>query len=128
MLEKGGFGAKYHVTDICDGCAQGHDGMNWVLASREAIRDMVEVHAGALSWDGMVLSSSCDKSIPAHLKAAVRINIPTIFVPGGSMRPGPDMTTSLVAGDISLRQRRKDNITPEEIREYKITGCPSCGA
>ena len=128
VLEKGGFGAKYHVTDICDGCAQGHDGMNWVLASREAICDMVEVHAGALSWDGMVLSSSCDKSIPAHLKAAVRINIPTIFVPGGSMRPGPDMTTSLVAGDISLRQRRKDNITPEEIREYKITGCPSCGA
>ena len=128
VLEKGGFGAKYHVTDICDGCAQGHDGMNWVLASREAICDMIEVHAGALSWDGMVLSSSCDKSIPAHLKAAVRINIPTIFVPGGSMRPGPDMTTSLVAGDISLRQRRNDNITPEEIREYKITGCPSCGA
>ena len=128
VLERGGYGAKYHITDICDGCAQGHDGMNLVLASREAVCDMVEVHASALPWDGMVLSSSCDKSIPAHLKVAARMNIPTIFLPGGSMRPGPDMTTSLVAGDISLRQKRKDEITEEEIREYKITGCPSVGA
>lgn len=128
VLERGGYGAKYHITDICDGCAQGHDGMNLVLASREAVCDMVEVHASAVPWDGMVLSSSCDKSIPAHLKAAARMDIPTIFLPGGSMRPGPDMTTSLVAGDISLRQKRKDEITEEEIREYKITGCPSVGA
>lgn len=128
VLERGGYGAKYHITDICDGCAQGHDGMNAVLASREAICDMVEVHASAVPWDGMVMSSSCDKSIPAHLKAAARMNIPAIFLPGGSMRPGPDMTTSLVAGDISLRQKRKDAITQEEIRAYKITGCPSAGA
>lgn len=128
VVERGGFGAKYHVTDICDGCAQGHDGMNAVLASREAICDMVEVHASALPWDGMVLASSCDKSIPAHLKAAARMDIPAIFLPGGSMRPGPNMTTSLVAGDISLRQKRKDAITPREIRDYKLTGCPSAGA
>jgi dihydroxy-acid dehydratase len=128
VVEKGGFGAKYHITDICDGCAQGHDGMNAVLASREAICDMVEVHASALPWDGMVLASSCDKSIPAHLKGAARMDIPSIFLPGGSMRPGPNMTTSLVAGDISLRQKRKDAITPEEIRDYKLTGCPSQGA
>lgn len=128
VLERGGYGAKYHITDICDGCAQGHDGMNAVLASREAICDMVEIHASAVPWDGMVMSSSCDKSIPAHLKAAARMDIPTIFLPGGSMRPGPDMTTSLVAGDISLRQKRKDAITQEEIRAYKITGCPSVGA
>lgn len=128
VVELGGFGAKYHITDICDGCAQGHDGMNAVLASREAICDMVEIHASAVPWDGMVLASSCDKSIPAHLKAAARMDIPAIFLPGGSMRPGPDMTTSLVAGDISLRQKRKDAITPEEIRDYKLTGCPSVGA
>lgn len=128
VLESGGYGAKYHTTDICDGCAQGHDGMNIVLASREAICDMVEVHASVLPWDGIVLASSCDKSIPAHLKAAARMDIPAVFLPGGSMRPGPDMTTSLVAGDISLRQKRRDGITEQEIRDYKVTGCPSAGA
>ena len=128
VYEKGGKPAKYYATDICDGCAQGHDGMNVVLASREAIANMVEVHASAVPWDGMILASSCDKSIPAHLKAAARMNIPTIFMPGGSMRPGPNMTTSLVAGDISLRQKRKDAITEQEIRDYKLTGCPSVGA
>ena len=128
VYEKGGFPAHYHTTDVCDGCAQGHDGMNVVLASREAIADMVEVHASAVPWDGMILSSSCDKSIPAHLKAAARMNIPTIFIPGGSMRSGPNMTTSLVAGDISLRQKRKAAVTKQEIRDYYLTGCPSVGA
>ncbi|MDO5422659.1 MAG: dihydroxy-acid dehydratase [Eubacteriales bacterium] len=128
VLETGGFPAHYHTTDVCDGCAQGHDGMNVVLASREAIADMVEVHASAVPWDGMILSSSCDKSIPAHLKAAARMDIPTIFIPGGSMRPGPNQTTSLVAGDISLRQKRKDAISAQEIRDYYLTGCPSVGA
>ena len=128
IYEMGAKPAMYHATDICDGCAQGHDGMNRILASREAIANLVEMHASAISWDGMVLSSSCDKSVPAHLKAIARMNIPAIFMPGGSMRPGPYQTTSLVAGDISLRQKRKDAITPEEIRDYKLTGCPSCGA
>ena len=128
VFEKGGFPAHYHTTDVCDGCAQGHDGMNVVLASREAIADMVEVHASAVPWDGMILSSSCDKSIPAHLKAAARMNLPTVFIPGGSMRPGPRQTTSLVAGDISLRQKRQDAISDQEIRDYYLTGCPSVGA
>lgn len=139
IYERGGHPARFHVTDICDGCAQGHDGMNMVLASREVICDMIEMHAGFVPWDGMVLTSSCDKSIPAHLKAAARVNIPTVFIPGGSMRPGPDQTTSLVAGDISLRQKRQalgqqkpdgsdEFITLDEIRDYKLTGCPSVGA
>ncbi len=128
VFERGGFPAHYHTTDVCDGCAQGHDGMNVVLASREAIADMVEVHASAVPWDGMILSSSCDKSIPAHLKAAARMDIPTIFIPGGSMRPGPNQTTSLVAGDLSLRQKRQDAVTPTELRDYYLTGCPSVGA
>ena len=128
VYERGGAPGRFHATDICDGCAQGHDGMNLILASREALADMVELHAGFVPWDGMVLVSSCDKSIPAHLKAMARVDIPAIFVPGGSMRPGPNQTTSLVAGSISLRQKEHDGITPEEIRDYKLTGCPSCGA
>ena len=102
--------------------------MNYILASREAIADMIEVHGSVYPWDGMLLSASCDKSIPAQLKAAARLDLPTIFIPGGSMRPGPNMTTSLVAGDISLRQKRKNAVTAQEIRDYKLTGCPSCGA
>lgn len=128
VYKAGGCPARFHTTDICDGCAQGHKGMNFVLASREAICDMVEVHGSMVPWDGMILSSSCDKSIPAHLKAAARLDIPTVFLPGGSMRPGPGMTTSLLAGDISLRQKRKGEISEQEIRDYKLTGSPSVGA
>ena len=129
IYERGGCPGRFHATDICDGCAQGHNGMNMILASRETLTDMVELHAGFVPWDGMVLSSSCDKSIPAHLKAMARVNIPAIFVPGGSMRPGPNQTTSLVAGDISLRQKQVDgNVTDRELRDYKLTGCPSIGA
>lgn len=128
VFESGGRPGRFHITDICDGCAQGHDGMNYVLASREVMTDMLEIHASFFSWDGMVLISSCDKSIPAHLKAAARLNLPTIFIPGGSMRPGPHMSTSIRAGDISLREHREDAIRPEEIRDYKLTGCPSAGA
>ncbi len=128
VYEKGGAPGRFHTTDLCDGCAQGHDGMNMILASREAICDMVELHAGFVPWDGMVLCSSCDKSVPAHLKAIARVNIPSVFVPGGSMRPGPNQTTSLVAGSISLRQKQKEGIPKEEVRDYKLTGCPSAGA
>ncbi|MEJ2135506.1 MAG: dihydroxy-acid dehydratase [Desulfofustis sp.] len=128
VLEQGGFPARFHTTDICDGCGQGHDGMNYILPSREAICDLVEVHGSVSPWDGMILSSSCDKSVPAHLQAAARLDIPTIFIPGGSMRPGPNMTTSLVAGEISLRQKKPGAISPREIRDYKLTGCPSEGA
>lgn len=127
VLQKGGVPCKYHATDICDGCAQGHNGMNIILASREAICDMVEAHASAVPWDGMVLSSSCDKSIPAHLKAMARMNIPAIFMPGGSMRPGPYQTTPLVAGELSLKQKRGE-CSQNELMEYKLTGCPSAGA
>ena len=127
VYQAGGVPCMYHTTDVCDGCAQGHDGMNIVLASREAICDMVEVHASAVPWDGMVLCASCDKSVPAHLKAIARMNIPAVFVPGGSMRPGPFQTTSLVAGELSLKNRRGET-TPEELRDYQFTGCPSEGA
>lgn len=128
VFEAGGFPAHFHATDLCDGCAQGHDGMNYILASREAICDMVELHGSATPWDGMILTSSCDKSVPAHLKAAARLNIPAVFIPGGSMRPSPYMATSMRAGDISLRQKREGQISEEEVRDYKLTGCPSCGA
>lgn len=127
IYSNGGKPANFHVTDVCDGWAQGHDGMNYILASREVIADMVEIHASASKWDGLILISSCDKAIPAHLRAAARLDLPTIFIPGGSMRPGPNMTDSGKGGEVSLREKQ-GNITSREVLDYKLTGCPTCGA
>lgn len=127
IYENGGKPAKHHVTDICDGWGQGHDGMNYILASREIIADMVEIHASVIPWDGMVLISSCDKAIPAHLKATARMDMPTIHIPGGSMRSGPGISTSGLAGPLSAKSK-KGQVTAAEMRNYKLTGCPSCGA
>lgn len=128
VYKSGGKPAHYHTTDLCDGCAQGHRGMNFILPSREVMADMIEIHGSCFSWDGVILSASCDKAIPAHLIAAARLDLPTVFIPGGSMRPAPYMGTSIKAGEISLRQKREEAITEDEVREYKLTGCPSCGA
>lgn len=128
VYKSGGKPAHYHTTDLCDGCAQGHRGMNFILPSREVMADMIEIHGSCFSWDGIILSASCDKAIPAHLIAAARLDLPTVFIPGGSMRPAPYMGTSIKAGEISLRQKREEAITEDEVREYKLTGCPSCGA
>ena len=73
-------GAKpsvFTVTDMCDGIAQGHDGMNYSLVSRDIIAGMVEIHAKANDFDGLVAISSCDKSVPAHLMAIARLNLPS---------------------------------------------------
>lgn len=127
VTECGGRPANFHVTDICDGWAQGHNGMNYILASREVIADMVEIHGKVNPWDGLVLISSCDKAIPGHLKAAARLDYPTVFVPGGSMRPGPYMSDSGRGGEISLKEKQ-GLIDDFEVMQYKKTGCPSCGA
>jgi dihydroxy-acid dehydratase len=127
VYEAGGKPAKFHVTDICDGWAQGHDGMNYILPSREVIADMVEIHASVVPWDGMILLSGCDKSAPAHLMAAARMDLPTLHIPSGSMRSGPDISTSGLAGPITARAK-KGLATKKEIRDYQLTGCPSCGA
>ncbi|VFS59530.1 Dihydroxy-acid dehydratase [Leminorella grimontii] len=96
--ESGGRAVRHHVTDICDGWGQGHDGMNYILASREAIANMVEIHASVVPYDAAVLISSCDKSVPAHLIAAARLDMPLVHIPGGSMRPAPNMSTSDLGG------------------------------
>lgn len=127
VLESGGRPSNFHVTDLCDGIAQGHDGMNYILLSRQLIADMVEVHASVHPWDGLVLISSCDKAVPAHLIAAGRLGLPTIVVPGGTMRPGPFMSDSGRAGEISLKYKQHE-IGDFEVMQYKKTGCPSCGA
>ena len=127
IFEKGGKPSEFHVTDICDGWAMGHDGMNYILLSREIICEMVEVHAAVLPWDGIVLVSSCDKAIPAHLMAAARINVPILHLPGGSARIGPNMTSSVKSGEMTSGYKQKQ-FSKEEMRSYILSCDPSCGA
>lgn len=127
VFQSGGKPANFHGTDLCDGWAMLHDGMNYILPSREVLCDLVEVHGRVIPWDGLVLISSCDKSIPAHLMAAARLNIPAIHVPGGSNRIGPNMSHSLLVGNTATRMRQGKDVS-REIRNYKLSGCPGYGA
>ncbi|HHY91853.1 MAG TPA: dihydroxy-acid dehydratase [Firmicutes bacterium] len=123
----GGQPSFFTVTDICDGIAQGHDGMNYSLASREFICGMIEIHAQATPFDGLVLVSSCDKAIPAHLMAAARLGLPAIHVPGGTMPAGPDFLTLEQIGTYNVKLEQGE-ITPADFRRYELYACPSCGA
>ena len=95
----GGTAFKYTTSDICDGIAQGHDGMNYPLASREFIASMIEIYANAHMFDGAILMSSCDKGLPGCLVAAARLkdSLPVAVVPGGSNEQGP---CYLMEGDV----------------------------
>ena len=127
VYQEGGKPAGFHGTDICDGWAMLHDGMNYILPSREVLCDLVEVHGRVIPWDGVVVISSCDKSIPAHLMAVARLNIPAIHIPGGSNRIGPHMGHSLLTGETATKMRQGEDVSTE-IRDYKLTGCPGAGA
>ncbi|WP_207751296.1 dihydroxy-acid dehydratase [Anaeromonas frigoriresistens] len=125
--EKGGKPARFFATDICDGQAQGHDGMNYSLPSREFIANMIEIHIGATPYDAGVFIASCDKGMPAHLMAIARMNIPSVVVTGGIMKAGPNMLTLEQIGTYSAKYERKE-ITDEEFTYFKHNACPSCGA
>ena len=90
IYEEGGKGARYFATDICDGIAQGHDGINFSLVSRDMIANMIEIHGNSTGFDAGVFIASCDKSVPAILMGIGRVNMPSIVVTGGVMEAGPD--------------------------------------
>ena len=127
VAEQGGKAARYFATDICDGMAQGHDGINYSLASRDTIANLIEIHAGATPFDGGVFVSSCDKAVPAHLMGIGRVNMPAILVTGGVMDAGPDLLTLEQIGIYSAKCARGE-ITEEQLTWYKQHACPSCGA
>jgi dihydroxy-acid dehydratase len=127
VFQEGGRPANFHGTDLCDGWAMLHDGMNYILASREILCDLVEVHGRVIPWDGVVLISSCDKSVPAHLMAAARLNIPAMHIPGGSNRIGPHMSHSVLVGDTATKMRQGEDVS-QQIRDFKLSGCPGFGA
>ena len=127
VAEAGGFGARYFCTDICDGENQGTDGINYSLASREMIANMIEIHANATPFDGGVYLSSCDKGMPGNLIGLARVDIPAVVVPGGTMNAGPEMLTLEQLGMYSAKFERGE-INEEKLDWAKCNACPSCGA
>ena len=127
IAEEGGYGARYYCTDICDGESQGTDGINYSLASREIIANMIEIHANATPFDSAVYLSSCDKGVPGNLMGLARVNVPSIFVPGGTMNAGPEMLTLEQLGMYSAKFERGE-IDEKKLDWAKCNACPSCGA
>ncbi|MBP1993396.1 dihydroxy-acid dehydratase [Paenibacillus eucommiae] len=127
VLQSGGKPAIYTTTDICDGIAQAHGGMHYSLASRDFIASMVEIHAVATPFDAMVLSSAGDKAVPAHLMAIARLDIPSVFVPGGAMGAGPCMKSNEELWHMSV-EVKEEKMTKEEFLAFQRACCPTCGA
>ena len=127
VQEAGGHGARYFCTDICDGESQGTDGINYSLASREIIADMIEIHANATPFDSGVYIASCDKGLPGNLIGMARVNIPSLVVPGGTMSAGPNLLTLEQLGMYSAQYQRGE-ISEETLAWAKRNACPGCGA
>ena len=127
VRQAGGRAARYFVTDICDGQAQGHDGINYSLASRDMIANMVEIHHNATPFDAGVFLASCDKGLPGLLMGIGRTDLPAIVVTGGVMEAGPDLLTLEQIGKYSAMCHRGE-ITSSQLTWYKHHACPSCGA
>ena len=127
IRDAGGKGARYFTTDMCDGESQGTDGINYSLASREMIANMIEIQANATPFDAGVYLASCDKGMPGNLIGLARVNIPSVVVPGGTMASGPKLLTLNQLGVYSARFERGE-IPEEELQWAKQNACPGCGA
>jgi len=132
VREAGGNPLEFDTIALCDGLAQGHVGMGFSLPSRETIADTVEIMIEGHRFDAMVMLSSCDKIEPAHLMAALRINIPTVMLTGGPMEGGryqehSDITLSTMrefAGQVKIGKLTREELT--EIEKAALPGPGSC--
>jgi len=127
LLQAGARPAKYFCSDVCDGITQGTDAMRLSLASREVIAHAAELHGKSAHADGALFVSSCDKAVPGHLIAAARLDLPTIFVPGGVMSHGASFRTLESVVDA---QRRLDEGRIEKVARDAVfrDACPTAGA
>lgn len=128
LIEKQGcFAAEFNTIAVDDGIAMGHDGMLYSLPSRDIIADSVEYMVNAHQADAMICISNCDKITPGMLMAAMRINIPTIFVSGGPMEAGKSNGRSLDLVD-SMVAAADDGISDDEVIAIEQNACPTCGS
>ncbi len=130
IREGGGVPIEFNTIAVCDGLAMGHEGMKYSLVSREVIADSIEIMVEAHKLDGLVLVGSCDKIIPGMLIAAVRLNIPSIFINGGPMMPGEYRGRKLGIGHVfeAVGSYSKGKISLEELEEIERKACPGSGS
>ena len=127
LRKRGLFAAEFNTIAIDDGIAMGHEGMLYSLPSRELIADSVEYVCNAHLADAMICISNCDKITPGMLMAAMRINIPAVFVSGGPMEAGRfnnkylDLVDAMVAG-------ADDSVSDSDLYEIEKSACPTCGS
>ena len=127
IAEEGCFAAEFNTIAIDDGIAMGHDGMLYSLPSRELIADSVEYMCNAHKADAMICISNCDKITPGMLMAAMRLNIPAVFVSGGPMEAGRtagkayDLIDAMVKG-------ADDTVSEQELAAVEHSACPTCGS
>ncbi|EFH80619.1 dihydroxy-acid dehydratase [Ktedonobacter racemifer] len=127
VFEAGGKPGVFTVSDICDGVAQAHAGMSYSLVSRDIMAAMIEIHALGHPHDGMVLVSGNDKSVPAHLLAIARCNLPAIHLPGGTQLNAPDYVTSNHLWPMGMAVERGE-LPREDFEQAEHGACPTCGA
>jgi dihydroxy-acid dehydratase len=131
VREAGGVPFMFHTIAVDDGIAMGHSGMNYSLPSRELIADSVETMVSAHWFDALVCIPNCDKIIPGMLMAAMRLNIPTIFISGGPMRAGQTpsgQTVDLISVFQGVGAYKAGKISEAELKELEDYGCPGCGS
>ncbi len=127
-IEKlGCFAAEFNTIAIDDGIAMGHDGMLYSLPSRDLIADSVEYMVNAHKADAMVCISNCDKITPGMLMAAMRLNIPCVFVSGGPMEAGELDGKHLDLVD-AMVQSADESVSDEQVKKIENAACPTCGS
>jgi dihydroxy-acid dehydratase len=127
VFEAGGKPAEFVVSDICDGVVQATEGMSYSLISRDVMAAMIEIHALGHPHDAMVLISGNDKSVPAHLLAMARCDLPAIHVPGGTQLNAPGSITSNQMWEMGAAVRRGE-LSENELALAQRGACPTCGA
>src|SRR2546423_3180670 len=127
VFEAGGKPAVFTVSDICDGVGQAHAGMSYSLVSRDIMAAMIEIHALGHPHDGMVLISGNDKSVPAHLLALARCDLPSIHLPGGTQLNAPEYVTSDQMWAMGAAVERGE-LPREQLERAQAVACPTCGA
>jgi dihydroxy-acid dehydratase len=127
VFEAGGKPGVFTVSDICDGVAQAHAGMSYSLVSRDVQAAMIEIHALGHPHDGMVLISGNDKSVPAHLLAMARCDLPAIHLPGGTQMNAPSSITSDQMWGLGAAVERGE-LPREQLEKDQHGACPTCGA